>query len=90
AYRSAFYPNDIWDPSANIAAALQYTVNRYGSPEGVWGQGHGYADGGWITGIGGPRSDSNRIRASVGEFMVNADAAAANGPLLEAINAGMI
>jgi hypothetical protein len=90
AYRSALYPNDIWDPAANIAASLLYTVNRYGSPEGVWGQGHGYADGGWITGIGGPRSDSNRIRASVGEFMVKADAAAANGPLLEAINAGII
>lgn len=90
AYRSGLYPNDIWDPNANIAAALRYTVDRYGGPEGVWGQGHGYADGGWITGIGGPRSDSNRIRASVGEFMVNAEAAAANGPLLEAINAGLV
>ncbi|WP_030515505.1 transglycosylase SLT domain-containing protein [Nocardia sp. NRRL WC-3656] len=89
-YRSGLYPNDIWEPNANIAAALRYTVARYGSPEGVWGQGHGYADGGWITGIGGPRSDSNRIRASVGEFMVNASAAAAHGPLLEAINAGII
>lgn len=90
AYRSALYPNDIWDPSANIAAALLYTVNRYGSPEGVWGQGHGYADGGWVTGIGGPRSDLVHTRVSPDEFIVNAAAATANGPLLEAINAGLI
>ncbi|MBF6328729.1 transglycosylase SLT domain-containing protein [Nocardia transvalensis] len=52
AYRSAIYPNDIWHPSANIAAALRYTVTRYGGPEGVWGQGHGYDLGGMANGIG--------------------------------------
>ncbi|WP_256666702.1 lytic transglycosylase domain-containing protein [Nocardia cyriacigeorgica] len=88
-YRSALYPNDIWDPSANIAAALRYLVARYGGPEGVWGEGHGYADGGWVPGIGGPRSDSIRARLSPGEFVVNAASAAANGDWLEAINAGL-
>lgn len=90
AYRSALYPNDIWDPSANIAAALKYTVNRYGGPEGVWGQGHGYADGGWVKGIGGGRADLNHARLGTDEFVVNAVDAVANGPLLEAINAGLI
>lgn len=89
-YRSALYPNDVWDPSANIAAALRYTVNRYGGPEGVWGQGHGYADGGWVTGIGGGRADLNRARLGTDEFVVNAVDAVQNGPLLEAINAGLI
>lgn len=88
-YRSGLYPNDIWDPSANIAAALRYLVARYGGPEGVWGIGQGYADGGWVEGIGGPRSDSIRARLSRGEFVVNAASAAANGDWLEAINAGL-
>lgn len=52
AYRSGMYPNDIWDPGANIAAALRYTVARYGGPEGVWGQGHGYDLGGMASGLG--------------------------------------
>ncbi|WP_280317302.1 transglycosylase SLT domain-containing protein [Nocardia wallacei] len=51
-YRSSIYPNDIWDPGANIAASLRYTVARYGGPEGVWGQGHGYDQGGIANGIG--------------------------------------
>ncbi|MGY1945342.1 transglycosylase SLT domain-containing protein [Nocardia asiatica] len=51
-HRSALYPNDIWDPGANIAASLRYTVARYGSPQGVWGQGHGYDQGGIAEGIG--------------------------------------
>ncbi|MEV0031438.1 transglycosylase SLT domain-containing protein [Nocardia sp. NPDC050793] len=89
AHRSALYPDDIWDPSANIAASLRYTVNRYGSPVGVWGQGHGYKDGGWVRGIGGPRDDLNQAWVSPGEFVVHAAAAAANAPALEAMNAGL-
>lgn len=87
-YRSSLYANDIWNPSANIAAALKYTVARYGSPENIWGQGRGYRDGGWVTGPGGPQSDSVGIRASRDEFVVNATSAQANAPWLEAINSG--
>ncbi|WP_328439105.1 transglycosylase SLT domain-containing protein [Nocardia puris] len=89
AYRSSLYPNDIWDPGANIAAALQYLVARYGGPEGVWGVGRGYADGGWVFGAGGPRSDSVPARLSPGEFVVNAAQAAVNRDWLEAVNAGL-
>ncbi|MFI6215630.1 transglycosylase SLT domain-containing protein [Nocardia brasiliensis] len=89
-YRSELYPSDIWHPSANIAAALRYTVARYGTPVGVWGQGHGYRDGGWVFGPGTTTSDS--IPApwlSNKEFVVSAGPAETWGPQLEAINAGL-
>lgn len=47
-----------------------------------------YPAGGMVYGVGGPRSDSNMIRVSRGEFVVNAAATAANRGLLEAINSG--
>lgn len=46
------------------------------------------ADGGWVSGPGGPRDDAVSVAASNGEFMVNAAAAARNADLLEAINSG--
>lgn len=87
--RSGLYPNDIWDPAANIAASLRYMVGRYTTPVGVWGEGHGYKDGGWVRGIGGPRDDLTQIWASPREFVVHAAAAERWGPELEAINAGL-
>ncbi|WP_232839564.1 MULTISPECIES: lytic transglycosylase domain-containing protein [Nocardia] len=89
ANRSEMYPNDIWNPGANIAASLRYTVGRYGSPVGVWGQGHGYREGGWVFGPGGPRDDGFLAPLSNGEFVVNAAAAGLNAPALEAMNAGV-
>lgn len=47
-----------------------------------------FATGGYITGPGNGTSDSIAIRASSGEFMVNAKATAQHRPILEAINAG--
>lgn len=53
-----------------------------------------YAEGGWIGGSGTGTSDSNlmTIRASRGEhhFMLNADEAKRNGPLLEMMNEGRL
>lgn len=46
----------------------------------------GLADGGHITGPGGPRDDIIPVWASNGEFMVNAEATAKHRPFLEAIN----
>jgi hypothetical protein len=46
------------------------------------------ADGGWIHGPGGPRSDGVLIAASPGEYIVNAQAAHTWGPVLDAINTG--
>jgi len=39
------YNTNILDPLSNILASIRYTWARYGSPDGVWGQGHGYAKG---------------------------------------------
>lgn len=47
-----------------------------------------HATGGYITGPGGPRSDSIMARLSNGEFVVNAAAASEHRGLLEAINGG--
>jgi hypothetical protein len=82
------YPQDIWNPHANIAAGLSWVVQQHGDPERVWGQGRGYANGGPIVGPGGPRDDVIPIWASNGEFVVNAAATARHLPLLEAINSG--
>lgn len=86
-YRDPTLPNDRTNPMANMVAALRYYRSRYGSDlSTMWGQGHGYADGGWVEGIGGSRGDGLRARVSPGEFVVNAFDAARNGPTLEAIN----
>jgi hypothetical protein len=46
------------------------------------------ADGGYVTGPGGSRSDSIPANLSNGEFVVNAQATRGNRALLEAINSG--
>lgn len=81
----------------SIASAfLQSAILGTGPLAGIWGgQGAGLldfifpkkADGGMITGPGGPRDDSILARLSNGEFVVNAAATARHRPLLEAINA---
>ena len=45
-----------------------------------------FAEGGLFTGAGGPKDDSNRVRISNGEYIVNARATDAFLPLLDAIN----
>lgn len=52
----------------------------------------GLADGGWgwVSGVGGPRSDRNLRWLSNREFVVNAAGAAANAGMLEAINDGAV
>lgn len=46
----------------------------------------GKVNGGWITGPGGPKDDSVLVPTSNGEFVVNAQSAAANAELLKTIN----
>lgn len=47
AYRDPQFPNDIWDPMANIAAGLNWAKTK-GGPPAVWGRGSGYDAGGWL------------------------------------------
>jgi len=49
----------------------------------------GFAEGGLITGPGGPKEDKIPAWLSNREFVVNADATSKNLPLLKAINSGM-
>ncbi len=66
------------------------------SPTSLTGRRQAFADGGLtgfpvggqIQGAGGPRTDSNLIRVSDGEFIVNAKSTAQNLDLLHAINSG--
>lgn len=90
AYRDKSLPDDRTDPLANMVAALNYYKDRYGNDLTTeWGHGHGYANGGWVNGPGGPLADKIRALLSNGEFVVRAGAAGQWGPLLEAINGGL-
>jgi hypothetical protein len=48
----------------------------------------GFAGGGWIGGRGTATSDSNLVRASPGEFLVNAQQSKKHGALVQSINDG--
>lgn len=48
----------------------------------------GYATGGFVSGPGGPQSDSVYARLSNGEFVMNAAATTRHRPLLESLNTG--
>jgi hypothetical protein len=60
-------------------------IERTVGPGG--GMGRTHADGGYITGPGGPRDDRIPAMLSNGEFVVNAAATAMYRPLLERLNA---
>ena len=55
---------------------------------GIFGLGMPMADGGRVSGPGGPRDDKVAAWLSNGEFVVNASATAQHLPLIEAMNAG--
>jgi len=64
-------------------------INRYGGLNGAynfWRTHHWYADGGSVSGPGGPRDDKIPAMLSNGEFVVNARAAAKHRELLSLIN----
>jgi len=86
------FPGDVTTPTANIAAGLNYVDSKYGGPEKIWPTTAGYADGGWLGGPGGPRSDSVPMMwwGSNGEYLhvTNAQGAQQNAPFLDAMNSG--
>lgn len=79
--------------AASVASAALYqaaaasTAQSIGSSFTSLGS-LGFADGGFVSGAGGPTSDSIRAWLSNGEFVVNADATKKNLGLLHQINAG--
>ena len=71
-----------------VSAAMKQGLN-YGTSNAKYNGGNSsyrYADGGYITGPGGPRSDSIHAMLSNGEYVVNARATQKNRSLLERIN----
>lgn len=91
--------NILWSQKEAIAAApkaMMESISSYGVAAlvgaaafaGVMAMAGGFADGGWISGPGGPRDDQVMARLSPGEFVVNASAASRHSALLEAINSG--
>lgn len=81
------YASNIWDPLSNILASIRYGLDAYGSLDEAY-RGVAYASGGLITSGTGPRADDVNIRASRGEFVVNANATRENLPWLAHINGG--
>jgi hypothetical protein len=91
--------NVLWSGKEALAAAphaMMQSISSYGVAAlvgaaafaGVMALAGGFADGGWISGPGGPRDDQVMARLSPGEFVVNAAAASRHSALLEAINSG--
>jgi hypothetical protein len=48
AYAGPYRGRGIYDPFANIYAAIKYTVARYGSGPAGWNKAGGYKNGGWL------------------------------------------
>lgn len=71
----------------NAAPAMGGIALTYGLTQGL-AMVKGFADGGYFSGRGGPKEDANLAWLSNGEFIVNAQATAANRQLLELINSG--
>lgn len=69
---------------ANLAAYATVAANAASIVSNI--QAVQFADGGRVSGPGGPRDDKILARVSNGEYVVNAKATARNLPLLEAIN----
>lgn len=66
-YRDKSLPNDIYDPVANIVAAIGYTRDRYGDLRKGWDRKGGYAgaptlydEGGWLENTGKPQLIDHR------------------------------
>ena len=89
--KDQYLPDENPDPEVQGKAGGRYIGDRYVDPLGAkaaWEAQGWYADGGYVSGPGGPRSDSIPAYLSNGEFVVNAQATRQNMPILEAINSG--
>ena len=87
ANRDPSLPDDVFDPAANLVAALRYYVPKYGKDLTVrWGAGKGGYKSGGYTGNGPRDQFAGFVHGQ--EFVVNAAATRRNLPTLQAMNAG--
>lgn len=86
-FRDPTLPDNRRDPWAMTNAMVRYGERKYGSGLlNVIGHNHGYADGGYVMGMGGARDDLIAAQLSHGEFVQNALTTAVSRPLQEAMN----
>lgn len=85
AFKSDKYPNDIWDPQANIAAAVSYGAKTYPDLITRWGSGVGYDQGGVASGIGAMLKQTIRPERVLSPRQTQAFESML--PLMESINA---
>ena len=71
--------------STNVVRKIGFTTSQSSKGKQYTSS---FADGGYVSGRGGPRQDNLLSLLSNGEFVNNARSTAQYGPLLEAINAG--
>lgn len=89
--KDQYLPDENPDSFVQGLAGRSYIGDRYGTPvdaRAAWEAQGWYADGGYVSGAGGPRSDSIPAFLSNGEYVVNSMATRQNMPVLEAINSG--
>jgi SLT domain-containing protein len=81
-WRTTFYSDYVYTNTAGGGASANAAEHAQAAA--------GHADGGWVSGPGGPRDDKVAANLSPGEFVVNAASAGRNRGLLEAINGGRL
>ncbi|WP_329411935.1 transglycosylase SLT domain-containing protein [Nocardia vinacea] len=87
-YRDPSLPNDRTNPASNMVAALRYYRSRYGTDlSTMWGQGHGYDQGGIARGIGLMMKQTLRPERVLSPRQTETFDSAL--PLLESINASV-
>lgn len=78
-----------WAPPAALVSLASFGANALPALAGIAAAvalAKSFADGGFVSGAGGSRSDSIPAMLSNGEFVINAASTARNRPLLESIN----
>lgn len=73
---------------ANVGPAIGGIALTVAATKAIGMIGKAFANGGYVSGPGGPRDDAIMARLSNGEFVVNAEATRKNRAALEAINSG--
>lgn len=78
--------NDIRDPLSNVMAGIGWAKYKYGGPLSIWPTRAGYANGGDVWGVGGPKDDLIPAVLSNGEHVIPAEVAGMARPLFNMLD----